>query len=109
MWKTDIHKPPRILQNVSTLITPAAFKKDLDSYLKSRAPITFLSELKSNLQASPQGSRYDIPLINALVLYVGTQAIPLLQAKGVSISTIAPSSHMDIFENLAVNLDTEGR
>uniref|UniRef100_A0A2C9M1C2 CCR4-Not complex component Not1 C-terminal domain-containing protein n=1 Tax=Biomphalaria glabrata TaxID=6526 RepID=A0A2C9M1C2_BIOGL len=24
-------------------------------------------------------------------------------------STIAPSSHMDIFQNLAVNLDTEGR
>jgi len=105
----DINKPPRILTNITALIQPASFKKDLDSYLKSRAPITFLSELKSNLQLNPQGSRYDIPLINALVLYVGTQAIPLLQNKGVSMSTIAPSSHMDIFENLAVNLDTEGR
>nr|QOW64962.1 hypothetical protein [Lymnaea stagnalis] len=105
----DINKAPRILTNIVSLIQPASFKKDLDSYLKTRSPITFLSELKSNLQANPQGSRYDIPLINALVLYVGTQAIPLLQNKGVSMSTIAPSSHMDIFQNLAVNLDTEGR
>lgn len=105
----DINKAPRILTNTVSLIQPASFKKDLDSYLKTRSPITLLSELKSNLQANPQGSRYDIPLINALVLYVGTQAIPLLQTKGVSMSTIAPSSHMDIFQNLAVNLDTEGR
>ncbi|XP_059164399.1 CCR4-NOT transcription complex subunit 1-like isoform X2 [Physella acuta] len=105
----DINKAPRILTNIVSLIQPSSFKKDLDSYLKTRSPITFLSELKSNLQANPQGSRYDIPLINALVLYVGTQAIPLLQNKGVSMSTIAPSSHMDIFQNLAVNLDTEGR
>ncbi|XP_055890770.1 CCR4-NOT transcription complex subunit 1-like isoform X2 [Biomphalaria glabrata] len=105
----DINRAPRILTNIVSLIQPATFKKDLDSYLKSRSPITFLSELKSNLQANPQGCRYDIPLINALVLYVGTQAIPLLLTKGVSMSTIAPSSHMDIFQNLAVNLDTEGR
>jgi CCR4-NOT transcription complex subunit 1 len=105
----DINKAPRILTNIVALIQPASFKKDLDSYLKTRSPITFLSELKSNLQANPQGSRYDIVLINALVLYVGTQAIPQLQNKGVSMSTIAPSPHMDIFQNLAVNLDTEGR
>lgn len=57
------------------------------------------------------GNRYNIPLINALVLYVGTQAIATIQAKGMSPSTttIAHSSHMDIFQNLAVDLDTEGK
>ena len=57
------------------------------------------------------GNRYNIPLINALVLYVGTQAIATIQAKGMSPSTttIAHSSHMDIFQNLAVDLDTEGQ
>lgn len=56
------------------------------------------------------GNRYDIPLINALVLYVGTQAINYIQSRGMSpsTSTIAHSSHMDIFQNLAVDLDTEG-
>lgn len=46
-----------------------------------------------------------------LCRYVGTQAIQFIRAKGQSptISTIAHSSYMDIFQNLAVDMDTEGR
>ncbi|XP_046333509.2 CCR4-NOT transcription complex subunit 1-like isoform X5 [Haliotis rufescens] len=107
----DITHPPRILTNFVNMIQPASFKKDLDSYLKTRTPISFLSELRSSLQSNEPGCHYNIPLINALVLYVGTQAIQFIHTKGQTpaISTIAPSSHMDIFQNLAVNLDTEGR
>ncbi|PVD20962.1 hypothetical protein C0Q70_19125, partial [Pomacea canaliculata] len=107
----DITQAPRILTNYVGIIQPPSFKKDLESYLKTRSPITFLSDLKSNLQSSESGCHYNIQLINALVLYVGTQAIQHVHSKGQtpSISTIAPSSHMDIFQNLAVNLDTEGR
>lgn len=106
----DIQNPPRILSNFANLIQPS-FKKDLDSYLKTRSPVTFLSDLRSSLQLSEPGSRYNIPLMNALVLYVGTQAIQHIHTKGLtpSMSTIAHSSHMDIFQNLAVDLDTEGR
>lgn len=72
----DITTPPRICTNYTAAIQPASFKKDLDSYLKQRAPVTFFAELKRNLQISNEpGSRYNIPLMNALVLYVGTQAI----------------------------------
>lgn len=72
----DISTPPRICTNYAAAIQPASFKKDLDSYLKQRAPVTFFAELKRNLQVSNEpGSRYNIPLMNALVLYVGTQAI----------------------------------
>ncbi|ESO94093.1 hypothetical protein LOTGIDRAFT_239532 [Lottia gigantea] len=110
----DITVEPRILPNYVQMIQPASFKKDLDSYLQTRAPITFLSELRSSLQQNPEPNshlHYNIPLINALVLYVGTQAISSIQAKGqvTSMGTIAPSSHVDIFQYLAVNLDTEGR
>merc|ERR1712212_1392356 len=89
------------------LIKPS-FKKDLDSYLKNRAPVSFLSELRTNLQntnsnAADAGMRYNISMINALVMYVGTQAIQFIRAKGhsPSMSSIAHSSHMDIFQNLA--------
>merc|ERR1711962_883840 len=108
----DIAHPPRILTNFSQAIQPATFKRDLDSYLKTRAPVTFLSELRSLLQAMNEpGTRYNVPLMNALVLYVGTQAIAYIQTKSgaPSLSTITHSSHMDIFQNLAVDLDTEGR
>merc|ERR1712241_382019 len=57
------------------------------------------------------GNRYNIQLINALVMHVGTSAIQFIRSKGQSpsMSSIAHSSHMDIFQNLAVDLDTEGR
>lgn len=108
----EIAHAPRVLTNFASMIQPMSFKKDLDSYLKARAPVTFLSELRSNLQVSNEpGMRYNIPLMNALVLYVGTQAITFIRNKGLTpnMSTIAHSSHMDIFQNLAVDLDTEGR
>ena len=62
------------------------------------------------MQSSEPGTRYNIQLMNALVLYVGTQAIQFIHGKGLtpSMSTIAHSAHMDIFQNLAVALDTEG-
>lgn len=108
----DITVPPRIVSNFASMITPLTFKKDLDSYLKQRAPVTFLSDLRSNLQISNEpGMSYNIPLMNALVLYVGTQAIQHIRSKGLTpnMSTIASSAHMDIFQNLGVDLDTEGR
>ena len=48
--------------------------------------------------------------MNSLVLYVGTQAITYIHSKGSSssTSTIAHTAHMDIFQHLVVDLDTEG-
>lgn len=47
---TEIAAAPRVVANVASMITPSSFRKDLDAYLKLRAPVTFLSELRSNLQ-----------------------------------------------------------
>jgi len=57
------------------------------------------------------GMRYNLSLLNAIVLYVGTQAIQHIRSKGLvpNTSTIAHSAHMDIFQNLSVDLDTEGK
>ena len=45
-----------------------------------------------------------------MVLYVGTQAIAYIHSKSgtPSTSSIAHIAHMDIFQNLVVDLDTEG-
>lgn len=48
----DTSVAPRILLNVLGMIQPAKFKTDLESYLRTRAPVTFLSELRTNLQVS---------------------------------------------------------
>lgn len=62
------------------------------------------------VQTNEPGQRYDIQLMNALVLYVGLQAIQHIHSKGQmpNMTTIAHSSHMDIFLNLVVDLDTDG-
>lgn len=87
-------------------------EQSLDMYLKSRTPVTFLSEIRSTMQQSccEPGMRYNLSLLNAIVLYVGTQAIQHIRSKGLvpNTSTIAHSAHMDIFQNLSVDLDTEG-
>ena len=108
----EIATAPRIFTNYVANIQPPSFRKDLDSYLKARAPVTFLSEFRGHLQVSNEpGSRYNIPLMNALVLYVGTQAISHIRSKNLvpNMTTIVHSAHMDIFQNLAVDLDNEGR
>lgn len=52
---SEINIAPRILTNF-TGVMPSQFKKDLDSYLKTRSPVTFLSELRSNLQVGAASS-----------------------------------------------------
>lgn len=72
----EIATAPRIFTNYVQNIQPAMFKKELDSYLKARAPVTFLSELRGHIQISNEcGVKYNVKQMNALVLYVGTQAI----------------------------------
>ena len=45
----EINNAPRILTNFISIMPPQ-FLSDLDSYLKTRAPVTFLTELRTNLQ-----------------------------------------------------------
>ena len=94
---------------------PLKLKNDLDSYIKNRSPISFLSDLRSYLQSSPEtGSHYNIQLMNALVIYVGTNGIQALRSKGLTpthnnLTHASHSAHSDIFQNLVVDLDSEGR
>ncbi|XP_013136530.1 PREDICTED: CCR4-NOT transcription complex subunit 1 isoform X2 [Papilio polytes] len=111
----EIALSPRAVINYATIIPITQFKKDLDAYLKARTPVTFLSELRSNMQFPQVGSeparRYNTQLLNAVVLYVGAQAIAYIRSKGQTpnMTTIAHSSHMDIFQNFTVDFDYEGR
>ena len=116
-----IDQLPEIIQmpkGATTNLNPLAstsFKGDLDSYLRLRSPVTFLSDLRGHLQLPANqtnkqvdGTRYNVQLMNALVFYVGQSAIASINPRNINMTTIAHSSHMDIFQNLAVDLDTQG-
>jgi CCR4-NOT transcription complex subunit 1 len=110
----EITQTPKGTTSTLSALANVPFKKDLESYLRTRSPVTFLSELRGYLQQTGQSqqvdtTRYNVPLMNALVLYVGQAAIQTITPKHINMTTIAHSSHMDIFQNLAVDLDTEGR
>ncbi|XP_010258903.1 PREDICTED: CCR4-NOT transcription complex subunit 1 isoform X3 [Nelumbo nucifera] len=122
----EISQSPRILSEVDTALKGKLMKGDIDEYLKTRQQgSSFLAELKQRLllsqgEAAQAGTRYNVPLINSLVLYVGMQAIQQLQAKtpsphappmaqGASMDIFLVGAAMDIFQTLIADLDTEGR
>lgn len=77
----------------------------------SLVPCSPFSFVFSRVQTSEDPSiHYNVPLLNAVVLFVGMQAITVIQGKSLTISTQSVSSapHMDIFQSLAAELDTEG-
>ncbi|XP_043271972.1 CCR4-NOT transcription complex subunit 1-like [Venturia canescens] len=107
----EITYVPRVLTNFAAVIKPN-LKNQLDLYLETRTPVTFLSDLTTNLHVRQEnGTHINIPLINAIVLYVGSHAIALMRNQGhaFDVSTIASSSHMDVFQKLAVDLDPASR
>ncbi|XP_022770231.1 CCR4-NOT transcription complex subunit 1-like isoform X3 [Durio zibethinus] len=120
----EIREPPRILSEVDAALKAKQMKADVDEYLKTKLQGgSFLTELKQRLLLSPSeaasaGTRYNVPLINSLVLYVGMQAIQQLQsrvphaqstANTVPMTVFLVGAALDIFQSLIGDLDTEGR
>ncbi|CAL5398079.1 unnamed protein product [Camellia sinensis] len=120
----EISQSPHILSEVDAALKAKQIKGVLDEYLQTRQQgSSFLTELKQKLLLPPNdaalaGTRYNVPLINSLVLYVGMQAIQQLQARtpphGQSMASCVPlavflvGAALDIFQTLIMDLDTEG-
>ncbi|VVA30197.1 PREDICTED: CCR4-NOT mRNAion complex [Prunus dulcis] len=119
----EISQSPRILSEVDATLKLKQMKTDVDEYLKTRQQgSSFLTELKQKLllpsnDVALAGTRYNVPLINSLVLYVGMQAIQQLQSRtphaqspqSVPFAVYLVGAALDIFQTLIVDLDTEGR
>ncbi|XP_028804636.1 CCR4-NOT transcription complex subunit 1 isoform X2 [Neltuma alba] len=120
----EITLSPRIFSEVDAALKAKQMKADVDEYLKTKQQGSqFLSELKQKVLLSPNeavsaGTRYNVPLINSLVLYVGMQAIQQLQGRtphaqsaagAFPLSVFSVGAALDIFKTLIVDLDTEGR
>ncbi|XP_017218466.1 uncharacterized protein LOC108195949 isoform X2 [Daucus carota subsp. sativus] len=117
----EITQAPCILSEVDTALRAKQMKSDVDEYLKTKQHGSFLSELKKKLllppvDAAQAGTRYNVPLMNSLVLYVGVQAIQQLQARtpshalgSGSLAAFHVGPALDVFQLLITELDTEGR
>jgi CCR4-NOT transcription complex subunit 1 len=120
----EITQVPRILSDVTASLVQhrAQIQQPLDAYLKNRGPASFHKQLLALLQLPPgpngpspeaikAGTHYNVPLINSLVLYVGTQGINMLQVQRKSgmAAQFHDNACMDLFEALVLGLDAEGR
>ncbi|KQJ97773.1 hypothetical protein BRADI_3g33190v3 [Brachypodium distachyon] len=123
----EISIAPRIMSDVEGALKARQMKTQVDEYLKRPEGSSFLTDLKQKLllppsEANVAGTRYNVPLVNSLVVYVGIQAVQQLQHNKANASASAQqvnqSSQLDnvqietateVFRNLAVNMDTEGR
>jgi len=100
----EISKSPAVLSNVAGPLT--AMRNDLDTYLKSRQPEGFIDGLLPRLYKDDT-KEIDAPRVNALVLYVGMQAILNQQNSQISHS-LAHTAEIEILKKL-MELNDGGR
>lgn len=121
----EMSQPPCILSEFDAVLKANKLKRGVDEYLMMRPEgSSFLSQLKYKLRLSSSeaercGTFYNVPLMNSLVLYVGTQAIQQIQestashvpsmAMCIPLSAFFAGAALDIFRTLILELDSEGR
>ncbi|EEC74335.1 hypothetical protein OsI_09623 [Oryza sativa Indica Group] len=110
----EISMAPQIMSDVEGALKSKLMKTEVDEYFKKSEGSLFLSDLKQKLllpqnETSVAGTRYNVPLINSLVLYVGIQGLQQQQTESSASGPAIHTAHMDIFRTLMADLDTEGR
>lgn len=113
---SEVQQPPPILSDYSAALQPTEFKAALDSYLvEGSTSKGLLRELADAILLSPPRevnelngeTRYNVPLINALVLTVGIGSIKRSQ------NLLNGYAHADVgvevFQQLLSDLDPEGQ
>lgn len=115
----EMSQPPKTASLQVNMINSVSFKDELDSFLRTRTPVSFLNNLTTYLRLQNQYSvsiggvatanSLNIPMLNALVLYVGQSAISAIAPRQISMATLQGTSHIEIFQHLITTLDTEGR
>lgn len=98
----EIHLSPRILSDFTEIIENQGFKKELDQYLDTSKTGLNHHFLKDVFNALKPDKSYNVPLLNALVLYIGTvttqHGTPVHQGPA-----------MEIYQYLLSELDSEGK
>ena len=116
--------PPIISVNITAILDGLRIRAPLDKYLQTKAPEDFIRKLVERIRIVPtdngvqNGVRpgkekrpyYNVDLLNAVVLYVGMQAIESSQKnEETGVLIFDPKSpHMAFFSALNAELDIEG-
>ena len=103
---------PPILSDFSAGLKTGDFRAFLDQYLLNRGAPPFLPSLKDRLRpvsGIPEPSEsYNLPLINALVMYIGVSSVAQAKARSGSSLFVPSDPGVVALQYLATNLDAEG-
>jgi CCR4-NOT transcription complex subunit 1 len=102
---------PPILSDFASGLKNGDLRNYLDQYLLNRGTPSFLPSLKDRLRSKEADSPevYNLPLINALVMYIGVSSVAQAKARSGS-SLFTPSDPGVVaLQYLATNLDIEGQ
>jgi CCR4-NOT transcription complex subunit 1 len=102
---------PPILSDFTAGLKSGDLRVYLDQYLLGRASSTYLPTLKDRLRAPTSddvSETYDVPFLNALVMYVGISSVAQAKAKNGSPLFNASDPGVVALRYLAKNLDPEG-
>jgi CCR4-NOT transcription complex subunit 1 len=106
----EISEQPTIVSDYTTILSDRGIRTDLETYLKTRSPSTFPSDLVGKLlDRQDAQTEYPLELINAVVMFVGAKAVEQMQNKSQNVISVAQSAPMDVFEILIKEFDSEGR
>lgn len=108
----EINQAPTIMSDYTSAI-PAEFKAALDAYMQNRTPQSTLPGLQEvlmnpsarDIDISKGETKYNVPLINALVLYVGITSIERWQNPIEGFAHQDPG--IDIFQQMLVGAGSE--
>ena len=98
----EINQAPRVLTDYMAPLVERGIRQRIDSFMSNKQPADVPGSLAT---AVSTGGAFNQPLLTAIVVYVGNQAVTQLQSK----TPLQNSPAMEIFRSLINSFDAEGR
>ncbi|EJT98519.1 Not1-domain-containing protein [Dacryopinax primogenitus] len=100
---------PPILSDFTSALKNGDLRGPLDQFLLNRGSTSFPSTVKSWIMASVGNDRYNLPVLNALVMYVGVSSVAQAKARNGQMGFIPTDPGVQLMQKLAAELDAEGQ
>jgi CCR4-NOT transcription complex subunit 1 len=108
----EVQKSPQVLTDYTVALSTAELRAPLDKFLQTRTPATLPTTLKERLVATNRADatdpKYNIPLINSLVMYLGVVALNQTKASTGAVTFDSKSTSTVVLQQLMAEMDPEG-
>jgi CCR4-NOT transcription complex subunit 1 len=109
----EINTSPQILTDYALALTTAEIRAPLDKYLQTRSPVSLPVNLRDRLLAHGRtlevgDPKYNVPLINSLVLYLGVVALNQSKAQSGVVTFVSDATSTALLRSLIDDIEPEG-